>query len=92
MLVKNLKTQVQKTIILCVLLCGHGTCSVTVKEELRLRAFENRVLRRTFASKKEEIIGDWRRLHNEELHNFYPSPIIIRTVKSRRIRCSIWGM
>jgi hypothetical protein len=92
LLFTNLKTKVQKTVILCVFLYGYATWSVTVKEGLRLRVFKNRVLRRTLAPKKEEIIGDWRRLHNEELNNFYPSPIILRTIKSRRRRCSIWGM
>jgi hypothetical protein len=47
---------------------------------------ENRVLRRIFGSKREEVAGDWRRLHNEELHNLYASPNIIRMMKSRRIR------
>jgi hypothetical protein len=49
-----------------------------------LRVFENRVPRRTFGSKREEVAGGWRRLHNEELHNMYTSPSIIRVVESRR--------
>jgi hypothetical protein len=48
--------------------------------------FENRVLRRIFGPKREEVIGGWRKLHNEELHNLYSSPSIIRIIKSRRIR------
>jgi hypothetical protein len=48
--------------------------------------FENRVLRRIFGPKREELIGGWRKLHNEELHNLYCSPIIIRIIKSRRMR------
>jgi hypothetical protein len=48
--------------------------------------FENRVLRRIFGPKKEEVAGGWRRLHNEELHNLYTSPNIIRVIKSRRVR------
>jgi hypothetical protein len=48
--------------------------------------FENRVLRRIFGSRRDEVKGGWRKLHNEELHNLYSSPSIIRTVKSRRIR------
>jgi hypothetical protein len=48
--------------------------------------FENRVLRRIFGSKKYEVTGGWRKLHNEELHNFYSSPSIIRMIKSRRMR------
>jgi hypothetical protein len=48
--------------------------------------FENRVLRRIFMSKREEVVGDWRKLHNEELHNLYPSPNIISVIKSRMMR------
>jgi hypothetical protein len=54
-------------------------------EEHRLKVFENRVLRRIFGPKREEVMGDWRKLHNEELHNVY-SPSIIRMIKSRRMR------
>jgi hypothetical protein len=55
-------------------------------EEHRLRVFENRMLRRIFGPKKEEVVGGWRRLHDEVLHNLYTSPNIIRMVKSRRVR------
>jgi hypothetical protein len=48
--------------------------------------FENRVLRRIFGPKRDEVTGEWRKLHNEELHNMYSSPDIIRQVKSRRMR------
>jgi hypothetical protein len=51
-----------------------------------LRVFENRVLRRIFGPKRDEVTGDWRKLHNEELHNLYSSPDIIKQVKSRRMR------
>jgi hypothetical protein len=57
-----------------------------IKEEHRLRVFENRVLRRIFCPKRDEVTGDWRKLHNEELHNLYASPDIIRMIKSRRMR------
>jgi hypothetical protein len=60
--------------------------SLTLKEEHRLRVFENRVLRRIFGLKRNEVTGDWRKLHNEELHNLYSSPSIIRIIKSRRLR------
>jgi hypothetical protein len=56
-----------------------------LREESRLRVFENRVLRRIFASKRNEITGEWRRLHNEELYAVYSSPDIIRVIKSRRL-------
>jgi hypothetical protein len=59
---------------------------VTVREEHRLRVLNNRVLRRLFGSKREEVAGAWRRLHNEELHNLYSFPHVIRVFKSRRIR------
>jgi hypothetical protein len=67
-------------------LYGCETWHRTLKEERRLRAFENRVLRRIFGPKGDEVTGEWRKLHNEELHNSYSSPDIIRQVKSRRMR------
>jgi hypothetical protein len=60
--------------------------SVTLREEQRLRVFENRVLRGIFGPKRDEATGDWRRLHNEELNGLYSSPNIIRVIKSRRLR------
>jgi hypothetical protein len=61
---------------------------VTLREECRLRVFENRVLRRVFGSKRDEVTGDWRKLHNEELHNLYSLPNIVRMIKLRRMRYS----
>jgi hypothetical protein len=58
---------------------------MSLREEHTLRMFQNRVVRRIFGPKKEEVAGGWRRLHNEELHNLYPSTNIIRVIKSRRI-------
>jgi hypothetical protein len=59
---------------------------VTLREEHRLMVFENRVLRRTFAPKRDEMTAEWRKLHNEELHDLYSSPSIIRMIKSRKMR------
>jgi hypothetical protein len=56
---------------------------LTLREEHRLRAFENRVLRKIFGPKRDEMIGGWRKLHNEELHNLYSSLSTIRIIKSR---------
>jgi hypothetical protein len=60
--------------------------SLTLREEHRMRVFENRVLRRIFGPKGDEVSGDRKKLHNEELHNLYSSPDIIRMIKSRRMR------
>jgi hypothetical protein len=65
---------------------GVKLCLLTLREEHRLRVFENRVLRRIFGPKTDEVTGDWRKLHNEELHNLYSSPSIIRMIKSRSMR------
>jgi hypothetical protein len=81
-----LKVRIYKTIILPVVLYGCETWSLTLREERRLRAFENGVLRRIFGPKRDEETGGWRKLHNEELHNSYSSPSIIRIIKSRRMR------
>jgi hypothetical protein len=62
------------------------TWSLTLREEHRLRVFENRVLRRIFGPKRDHATGDWRKLHNEELHNLYSSPNIIRMIKLKRMR------
>jgi hypothetical protein len=66
-------------------LYGCETWSLTLREEHRLREFENKVLRRIFGPKRVEVTGDWRKLHNDEFHNLYSSPNIIRMIKSRRM-------
>ena len=68
-----------------VVLYGCETWSLTLREECRLRVFENRILRRIFGLKTDEN-GEWRRLYNEELHSLYRSANIVRVIKSRRLR------
>jgi hypothetical protein len=79
---KNLKIRIYRTIIFPVVLYGCETWSLTLKEEHRLRVFENRVLRRIFGPKRDEVTEEWRQLHNEELRDLYSSPSIIRITKS----------
>jgi hypothetical protein len=74
---KNCNTQNN----LPVVLYGCETWSLTLREERGLRVFENRVLRRIFGPKRDEVTGGWRKLHNEEFHNLYTSPSIIRMIK-----------
>jgi hypothetical protein len=78
LLSRNIRVKTYKTIILPAVLYGCETWSLTLKEEHRLRVFENRVLRRTFIPQRDEVVGKWRRLHSVELHNLYSSPNIIR--------------
>jgi hypothetical protein len=86
LLSRNVKVKIYKTIILPFVLCGCETWFLSLKEEHRLRMFENRVLRRIFGPKKEELTGDWGKLHSDELHILYSSQNIIRQIKSRRMR------
>jgi hypothetical protein len=74
------------TIILPVVLYGCETWSLTLKEECRLRVYENRVLRKIFGPKRDEVTREWRKLHNEELNGLYSLPNIVQLIKSRRMR------
>jgi len=71
LLSKNLKIKTYRSIILSVVLYGCKTWSLALREERKLRVFENRELRRTFGPKRDEVTREWRKLHNEELNNLY---------------------
>ena len=83
LLSKTLKIKIYRTIILRMVLYGCETWSLTLREECRLWVFENRVSRRVFGPKREEVTGEWRKLHKEELKDLYSLPNIVRVVKSR---------
>jgi hypothetical protein len=86
LLSKNTKITVYRIVVLPVVLYGCETWSLTLREEQRLKVFENRLLRRIFGPKRDEATGQWRRLHREELNDLYSSPNSIRVIKSRRMR------
>jgi len=73
-------------IILPIVLYGCETCSLTLREERRLSVSENSLLMGIFESKRDEVTGEWRKLHNEELNDLYCSPNTVRVIKSRRLR------
>ena len=81
LLSKNLKVKIYRIIVLPVVLYGCETWSLILREERRLRVFKNRVLRRIFGPKRNEVTGEWRKLHNEELNDPYCSPNIVRVIK-----------
>ena len=81
-----LKIKIYRTIVLPIVLCEFQTWSLTLREERKLRVFENKVLRRIFGPRRDEVTGEWRRLHNEELNDLYCSPNIIRVIKWRRMK------
>ena len=78
----NLKFKIYRTIVLPVFLYGCETWSLTLREERKLRVFENMVLRRVYGPRSDEVTGEWRRLHNEELNDLYSSPNTVRVIKS----------
>jgi hypothetical protein len=86
LLSKKLKIKIYRIVILPVVLYGCETWSLTLRDERRLRVFENRVVRGVFGPKRDEVTGEWRKLHNEELSDLYSLPNIVRVVKSRRMR------
>jgi hypothetical protein len=85
LLSRNLKIKIYRTVILPVALYGCETWSLTLRKERRLRVFESRVLRGVFGPKRDEVTGEWRKLHNEELYDLY-SPNILQVIQSRRMR------
>jgi hypothetical protein len=85
LLSKNVKVGICKTIILPVVLYGCETWSLTLREEHKLKVFENGA-EEIFGPKRDGVTGGWRKLHNEELHNLYSLPNIIRIIRSRRMR------
>jgi hypothetical protein len=83
---KNLKAKIYRTIILPVVLYGCETCWLTTRDEWKLSVFETMVLRRIFGPRRDEVTGEWRRLHDEKLNGLYSSLKIFQVIKSRRIR------
>jgi len=86
LLSKDLKIKIYRTVIFPVVFNGCETWSLTLREERKLRVLENRVLRKIFGPRRDEVTGEWRRLHNEEVNDLYSSPNIVRVIKSRRMR------
>jgi len=86
LLSKNLKIKIYRTIILPIVLYGCETWLLTLREEHGLRVFENRVLRSIFGHRRDEVTGEWRKLHNEELNELHSSPKIVWVIKLSRMR------
>jgi hypothetical protein len=91
LLSRNVKVKMYKTIILPVILCGCETWSLTLREEHRLMVFENRVLRRMFGPKRDEVTGEWRKLHSEELHNLTHHQILLSRSDEVGSTCGMHG-
>jgi hypothetical protein len=88
LLSKNINIKIHRTVILPVVLYGCETWSLILREERRLRLFENRVLRRIHEPKRDKVTREWRKLHSEELNDLYSLSNIVRVIKSRRLRWS----
>jgi hypothetical protein len=88
LLSKNLKIEIYRSIILLVVLCGCETWSLTLRKEGKPRVSENRVLMRVFGPRRDEVTGEWSKLHNEELNDLHSSPNTLLVVKSGRM---IWA-
>jgi hypothetical protein len=86
LLSRNINLKIYKNIILPVVLYGCETWSLTLRKKDRLRVFDNSVLRRIFGPKMDEVTGERRKLHNDELNDLYSSPNIIQAIKLRRMR------
>jgi hypothetical protein len=84
--IQKFKIKVYRTIILPFVLYGFETWSLELRQERKLRVFENMVLRRIFGPRRDEVTGNWRRLHNEEPNDLYCSPNIVWMIKWRRMR------
>ena len=91
LLSKNLKIKIYRTVILPAVLYGCETWSLTLWEERKLRVFENRMLRKIFGPRRDEVTGEWRRLHNEELNDLYSSPNIMRVINEMGWPCGAYG-
>ena len=83
----DMRIKIYRTVILPVVLYGCQTWSLTLRDERRLRVFENRVLRRIFGPKRDEVISEWRRLRNKELNDIYSSPNIFRVFPCFFLSC-----
>jgi len=86
LLSRHLKIKISRNLILFLVSYGYETWSLTLREERRLRVFENRVLRRIFGPKRDEVTGEWREVHIEEFNHLYCSPNIVWVIKQRRMR------
>jgi hypothetical protein len=83
--IQKCKVKIYRTIIFPVVSCGYETWSIALRKECRLRVLESRVLRRIFRPKRDDVTGEWRRLHTEKFCALYPSPNFVRAINRRRM-------